>query len=133
MQREIKYRAYDKQYKQMKMVNMILFSTNEIDCVGDLGEPKSIDHFELMQFTGLYDTGGKEIYEGDIIITANDERHTVLFGQWSYPSHIDTDSFVSQGIGFHIDGVEPFGPCILGDGSMYQVIGNIYETPELIK
>jgi len=49
--RDIKYRAWDKQYKKMCEVSMILFSTKEIDVKGSATEPKSIEHFELMQYT----------------------------------------------------------------------------------
>jgi hypothetical protein len=64
---EIKYRAWDKQENVMRDVTMLLFNTQELDYFGNLNEPKSWDHFEIMQFTGLYDIEGKEIYEGDLI------------------------------------------------------------------
>lgn len=66
MNREIKFRAWDRQYKNMVAVYSIDFLTNEIDFKTNLNEPKNLDHFELMQFTGLLDKNGKEIYEGDI-------------------------------------------------------------------
>jgi len=98
-----------------------------------LGEFFIVDPSTIGQFTGLHDTGKKEIYEGDIIIAANGDKHTILFGEWRYPSHIDTDDLVDHGIGFNIGGIEPFGECVEGGGSMYQIIGNIYENQELIR
>jgi len=59
MQREIKFRAWDKKNKQMSFGN-IGFHYNDIQ--GMYAYDK-----ELMQYIGLKDKNGKEIYEGDIL------------------------------------------------------------------
>ena len=66
-----------------------------------------------MQFTGLHDKNGKEIYEGDVVI----------FGGSKIPKVME---FVRGG--FWLDG-------IYGGAEAYrmEVIGNIYENPELLK
>ena len=105
MQREIKFRAWDG--KQIHY-NIPIASVS----VGIFLEMKGCA-MELMQYTGLKDKNGKEIYEGDILDS-------------SFPIVIEWDkrtvSFVARrDITFplRIDGV-------------YQVIGNIYENPELL-
>lgn len=73
----------------------------------------TVDDHELVvqQFTGLLDVNNKEIYEGDIIIR-HGERKAVEF--------FSGDSFDFQG--FDIEQV--FGK--------WEIIGNIFENPELL-
>lgn len=77
-----------------------------------------------MQFTGLLDKNGNEIYEGDIIKSTTDfynvkkERTTII--EWN--NDIENDSF-----GCPITA----GYSILGYD--WEIIGNIHENPELVK
>ena len=72
----------------------------------------------VMQFTGLKDKNGKEIYEGDIICRErkghSDDKFKAV--EWVTPT-------TNQHVGFNVRHTED---CI-------KVIGNIYENPELIK
>ena len=67
----------------------------------------------LMQYTGLKDKNGKEIYEGDIVSNNLKEQGIV---KW-------------KGIGF--DWGDDFSKG-KGDTDEIEVIGNIYENPELL-
>lgn len=74
--------------------------------------------FELMQYTGLKDKNGKEIYEGDII--AFPTYKTVI--EWS-DKHAAYKPWCEYMEGH--DNIE--------EGEPIEVIGNIYENPELLK
>ena len=80
--------------------------------------------FEVMQFTGLVDKNGKEVYEGDIVIH-DSEKIVVSYGIQS------VDAF--EGAGFNLWSFygEKLGGFRLQ--SEIEIIGNIYEHPELLK
>ncbi len=71
-------------------------------------------HCHLMQFTGLFDKNGKEIYEGDIISWQGFKKKA-----WQEVKY-DT----KRGV------LLPFKVTLSDEIS---IIGNIYENPELIK
>jgi uncharacterized phage protein (TIGR01671 family) len=119
--REIKFRVWDKKRKIMREVSEIYYNgsvfvekKNRFPARGDLIIGKDLS--DLMQYTGLKDKNGVEIYEGDIIeSTWNYNKGVVMWsedtGEW-----IDIDD------------------C--NEDKKYKastVIGNIYENPELIK
>ena len=78
----------------------------------------------LMQYTGLKDKNGVEIYEGDILKQENSiGKHS--YDIVIYDNHIHELSHGGSVFGFHIEN------C--WDINRIEVIGNVYENPELIK
>src|SRR5205085_7359942 len=73
--------------------------------------------FPLMQFTGLNDKSGKEIYEGDIV-------------RWPRGRSDDKISAVEWDIELARFIIDLYS---LTDARDYKVIGNIYENPELLQ
>jgi hypothetical protein len=73
---------------------------------------------EIMQYTGLYDKNGKEIYEGDVVEFkyANMKKLKRAEIQWG------TGGFWV--VGWYNK---------LSDYKAFEIIGNIYENPELLK
>ena len=109
--REIKFRAWDKRLEEMvdlgthiqDYIEFPPFSPNRLE-------------FDLifMQYTGLKDKNGVEIYEGDWLIDGNDSSNGgsevfYRYGQWQPFSYVGSYS-----------------------GEDYEVIGNIYENKELL-
>ncbi len=76
----------------------------------------------LMQFTGLLDKNGKEIYEGDVVKCG---RSTAVV-EWD--EYIDQDFYWGNASGFKFN----FDSDEMDGQRSYEVIGNIYENPELI-
>lgn len=79
----------------------------------------------VMQYTGLKDKNGKEIYEGDIL-SDNTLPRVVAWGSRSNTTYGHGDSTTELNIGFKFSS---WGSRV---GSI-EVIGNIYENPELIE
>lgn len=77
------------------------------------------EHNILMQFTGLKDKNGKEIYEGDIV---RDSENIIRIIKWENGSFWGIEGLVG-----HL--------ALLIDKEMYEpeIIGNIYETQELLQ
>lgn len=92
-------------------------------------EIKHMDEYlsPFRQYTGLKDKNGKEIYEGDIL--TYDERIR------GFVKYIGC-SFIIEWVGIDtysdLLGWDNWRSGKTSDGSKYEVIGNIYQNPELL-
>ena len=150
MNREIKFRAWNTEmnhmvYPSLEFGREILFpcfykriTNTETDKDGRVEqiimEMVSVDHilqdpiFEVMQFTGLKDRKGIDIYEGDIVL-ANDKNAYGKEKKLIYKIEFIKGSFMCILIDKRYDSVYPKSMKNL---PKIEVIGNIYETPELL-
>ena len=145
MNRITKYRVYDKFNR--KMYNWPIDLTYYLNTDG-----KTAPDFELMQFTGLIDKRRKEIYEGDIVRIENWRHYDYgeKFGQKIDKTPMNTAIGV---ITWDNSGSGGYWLTIKGELTKYiwnhvwskdrkgnpaysvepEVIGNIFENPELLK
>lgn len=79
------------------------------------------------QFTGLYDKNGKEIYEGDIILYGGSIQNEVVFRHGAFGYLLYGGEFISYAGNTNFT----FNP--LNRSEEHEVIGNIYDNPELLK
>jgi uncharacterized phage protein (TIGR01671 family) len=151
--REDKFRAwvYDEEKEENKMVNVIgiFFKGNSFIphrvIIDEEEKVWLLPNSELMQFTGLKDSKGKEIYEGDIVrfyeqgydpnepdeeriepetttvLVRWDEDGKCLAIDWDY-GELDTTS-----VGWGYEWI------LNSEFDYHEVIGNIWENPELLK
>ncbi len=117
--REIKFRAWDKE-KQCMIIGHWSWYLSFDGRIWKSNVSEEEKGYILMQFTGLKDKNGKEIYENDIVkeINISDGKHIreIVFEQGCFWTK-GQDKRVS----------EAFVPLSL------EVIGNVYENPELLK
>lgn len=125
--REIKFRCYNKKTQKMwdadSLRNMGGFALQSGHSSNDfLVLPYPSDDYVLMQYTGLKDKNGVEIYDGDILKCFGDIAKVV----W------DSNDALYRYV--YNSGGERYME-ILGTHSYehFEVIGNIYENPELLE
>ena len=86
--------------------------------------------WKFLQFTGLHDKNGKEIYEGDLV------KHPLRFGkrqECTAQVSFEDGAFVGNSIEQHeIQGKGKRWITINLANDDVEVIGNIYENPELL-
>ncbi len=136
MSRPIKFRAWHSKQKKMYSAEemsedqMCLLPTGYfINVSGTSTKLSRIDFDRIMiplQFTGLLDKNGKEIWEGDIVKD-----------YWRYKLY--AVSFFSGAFRGHYDDLEPQSENSTGwlfdkvEADNCKVVGNIYENPELLE
>ena len=124
--REIKFRAWVKEKKAIFEVILIDYVTKKVTYIVErTGHLLNIRHdkfndVELMQYTGLKDKDNKEIYEGDILFES--------FGEKYYKVIFENGGFRAE---FNGDFEDHSFDLIDVVAQSCEVIGNIYENPEL--
>ena len=149
MSREIKFKYIWSNPTKTHFLSKI-FTLDEIES-GDQfmvleNEPllKNYRRVAILQWTGLLDKNGREIYGGDVIIIDNkhaslgiDIIKTVLFKNGMFGVSEDTYSFISLkeffvGVESTKKYISNYGEIFEEYKAVFEVIGNIYENPELI-
>jgi uncharacterized phage protein (TIGR01671 family) len=135
MTREIKFRVWDKSDEIMEEVGAIDWADGKpITCntkknkFYQYQEPSDCTGFVLMQYTGLKDRNGKEVWEGDIVRIKNGPSIKILevsfaSGAFGNIGRVTIEDSVSE------LGLLPLDRFVHNS----EVIGNIYENPEFIK
>lgn len=123
-----KFRAWDKFDKVMREVTLLDYNHNFVGYSYPVFM-KSTMHMELMQSTGLFDKKEVEIFEGDIITNGKDvmcmKRHNTLGFYVEQKGKVEfiADSAV----------LEEFEEDAKEIADILEIIGNIYENPELLE
>lgn len=128
MSREIKFRAWHTEQNRMFEVYGIgpdFVTENTLDGVDPgvnafMGDDMQFIH--VMQYAGLKDKNGKEIYDGDVVEMLDNE-----LSPGKYVIHWREDVYMMVGTGGPGEwlSMEEFEGC--------ELIGNIHEKPELLK
>ena len=121
--REIKFRAWHKTEEGMGEVLIFAPAHRYVECQMLSSRynkvpfrfKDDIAYWELMQYTGLKDKNGREIYEGDIV-------------QRTKPYEV-----IWMGYGWWLRNIMNGASFPIGRYSEYEVIGNIHDNPELSK
>lgn len=119
-----KFRAWDRKEKKMICPALVIrnmgFGDGSVVVNTDARKGNELD---WMQYTGLKDKNGKEIIESDLV--KDDYGHTLLV-EWRNGGFVAT-----------LDSLEVEGQELQGvyeeNKTSFEVIGNIYNNPELIK
>ena len=119
--REIKFRAWVEEENEMMSVEEIIFC--EVGGVAEINGWWDDSRFILMQYTGLKDKNGVEIYEGDILRWYGYE---VKGGKQIRPEKLLV-------VADYIRDAHKVLCITEGTDQTVEVIGNIHENPELLE
>lgn len=129
MSREIKFRAWHEGFQGQEP--QMLYDTKLGDCLVWKSQGQNIS--DIMQFTGLKDKNGKEIYEGDLLTSEfthlfrdEDIKKKPCEVTWKeeYGGFYLTLEKRSTGLSEYLEGWK---------SGVFEVIGNIHENPELVE
>ena len=140
--REIKFRGWDE--KRKKMWSAEEMGADELTITPDgrgfvnvngrnTKLSQYVNHLIPLQFTGLIDKNGKELYEGDIV-ESWEGRGQIKFGNFE-ADNSSKEYGALDCVGFYIARLkesENYSPLCGGEIKRVVIIGNAYETPELV-
>lgn len=122
--REVKFRAWHKlEGKIYQWGSGVIAIDHQLNVeTVPAGRTLKHDEVELMQFTGMFDCNGNDIYEGDIL-QIEDASAKVVF--WERPPEFGLDFS-------HNEDVWCEDWNLTDDSERMAIIGNIYENPDLL-
>lgn len=137
--RDIKFRAWDKVSKKMLKIGLVdlddmtvynaksgdfRFSYQRKTKYSETESFEDVERLIFMQYTGIKDKNEKEIFEGDIFVH-NNQKFEVIYDGTRFIG-VDSDRS-GNGYVCYVDSHYKDG------SSSIEVIGNIYENPELLE
>ena len=131
--REYKFRCWDTENKEMLKVQELDFEDTFYGGRLSIRTDKYNDYFDmedmvLMQYTGLKDKNGNEIYEGDIVFIKGETKLLDITGKVEYSNILA--QFIITNTGSIVNEAEPLGDYEEED---IEIIGNVYDNPELLE
>ena len=125
----LKFRAWDKKCNEMFKDTFAITESGQViiveqESVFDTPDYVFTDDLIIMQSTGLFDEYGKEIFDGDILHTTDNELAKVF---WN-------DDLAGWFVDFIYEIAELSEVAdIQSNRSICEIVGNIYENPELLE
>ena len=125
----LRFRAWLKKKQKMdNYIDHISWLEDELYCIGDgITYMVSAEDLVLMQSTGLVDKNGKEIFEGDILACKTDDEVINLNIFWDEEHAL----FMFESKKYNEQ--EPLAELVENNTYPFEIIGNIYENPELLE
>lgn len=115
MTREIKFKAFEKNLKEIIPVDSIDFRQQMINTDGAW---RTFDEVELIEYSGVNDIQGIEIYEKDILKCPSNFSWLVEFDERGcFIAHDPNEKLY----------------CVLLDDYDFEIIGNAFKNPELLQ
>jgi uncharacterized phage protein (TIGR01671 family) len=149
MNREIKFRAWlegthgNITFQKGSMDYGITISEKGFYCDIESGWDiqGTIETVPIMQFTGLKDKNGKEIFEGDVLFNSNRtlitsiEDKRLYLVKWQNPTYNEENTWLQKTPSFILEKIVYNNiryMTLIFNQSQIEIIGNIYENPELL-